>query len=67
MKTRFFFALWVTVVVIGVLAQSPSDLNIQPYAGLTIEGAVGTVYSIESIFPGAFYHRPSPRATARQA
>jgi len=30
-------------------AQTPAELDIQLYAGLTITGAVGTVYSVEYV------------------
>jgi len=29
--------------------QTPAGLNIQVYAGLTVTGAVGTVYSVEYV------------------
>jgi len=40
-------ALWAAVPQAG--AQTPARLAIQTYAGLTITGAVGTVYSIEYV------------------
>jgi formylglycine-generating enzyme required for sulfatase activity len=40
-------ALWVPGS--GALAQTPAGLSIQTYAGLTITGAVGTVYSVEYV------------------
>jgi formylglycine-generating enzyme required for sulfatase activity len=52
MKTRFpelgliLFALCLAVAAIAPQVTS-QDLDIQPYAGLTITGLVGTVYSIE--------------------
>ena len=49
-------AIWLTVLcwalwAVGprASAQTPAGLDLQLYAGLTITGAVGTVYSIESI------------------
>ena len=40
-------------------AQTPADLDIQVYAGLTITGAVGTVYSVESVTDLAQTSSPS--------
>jgi hypothetical protein len=33
----------------NISAQTPAELGIQTYAGLTITGAVGTVYSVEYV------------------
>src|SRR3954470_528566 len=33
----------------GAVAQTPAELDIRLYAGLTITGAVGTVYSVEYV------------------
>jgi formylglycine-generating enzyme required for sulfatase activity len=48
---RFLFLLCLAVWAAGprVSAQTPPELDIQLYAGLTITGAVGTVYSIEYV------------------
>lgn len=40
-------ALWAAAP--GASAQTPAGLGIQTYAGLTITGAVGTVYSVEYV------------------
>ena len=40
-------------------AQTPAELDIQLYAGLTITGAVGTVYSIEYVTDLAHTNNPS--------
>jgi len=40
-------------------AQTPAGLNIQTYAGLTITGAVGTVYSVEYVTDLAQTNNPS--------
>jgi hypothetical protein len=46
---RFLPVLWLAVWAAGprAAAQTPAGLNLQLYAGLTVTGAVGTVYSIE--------------------
>jgi formylglycine-generating enzyme required for sulfatase activity len=58
MKTRssklvryFRSALWLAAVALApqASAQTPPGLNLQLYAGLSITGAVGTVYSIEYV------------------
>ena len=47
---RFFPILcWVALASHVASAQTPPGLNIQQYAGLSITGAVGTVYSIEYV------------------
>jgi len=48
---RFLSILCLVVWTVGprASAQTPAGLNIQTYAGLTITGAVGTVYSIEYV------------------
>jgi formylglycine-generating enzyme required for sulfatase activity len=48
---RFHFLLCLAVWAVGprAVAQTPAELEIQLYAGLTITGAVGTVYSIEYV------------------
>ena len=48
---RFLSLLGLTVWAVGprASAQTPAGLDIQLYAGLTITGAVGTVYSIEYV------------------
>jgi len=56
-KTRFsgcvplacVLGLATCAIVPRANAQSPAELGIQAYAGLTITGAVGTVYSIEYV------------------
>jgi formylglycine-generating enzyme required for sulfatase activity len=50
-------ALWAAGV--RASAQTPAGLNIQTYAGLTITGAVGTVYSIEYVTDLAQTNTPS--------
>ena len=55
MKTRFsnsfrlLSVLWLAVCAAGprAVAQTPAGLAIQTYAGLTITGAVGTVYTVQ--------------------
>jgi len=56
MKTRFskhvgFFPIlcWAALASPGASAQTPPALNLQLYAGLSITGAVGVVYSIEYV------------------
>ena len=52
MKTALTLAVGLIVewsVDPGASAQTPAALNIQVYAGLTITGAVGTVYSIDYV------------------
>jgi formylglycine-generating enzyme required for sulfatase activity len=48
---RFLSLLCLAVCAVGprAAAQTPTGLNIQTYAGLSITGVVGTVYSIESV------------------
>jgi hypothetical protein len=48
---RFLSLLCLAVWAVGprASAQTPAQLDIQKYAGLTITGAVGTVYSIEYV------------------
>jgi formylglycine-generating enzyme required for sulfatase activity len=48
---RFLSLLCLAVCAVGprAAAQTPAGLNIQTYAGLSITGAVGTVYSIEYV------------------
>ena len=50
-------AIWVAAIPLS--AQTPPELAIQSYAGLTITGAVGTVYSIEFITDLAQSNTPS--------
>jgi formylglycine-generating enzyme required for sulfatase activity len=67
MKTRFsrlvrfvgVLSLTVWVVAARTNAQTPPGLSIQTYAGLTITGAVGTVYSIEYVTDLAQTNNPS--------
>ena len=49
-------AIWLAVLCLAVwavepraVAQTPAKLDIQLYAGLTVTGAVGTVYSVEYV------------------
>jgi hypothetical protein len=52
MKPLLLLALGLVVscaVGPGASAQTPAGLDIQVYAGLTITGAVGTVYSVEYV------------------
>ena len=48
---RFAAVLCLAVWAVGprAVAQTPAGLDLQLYAGLTITGAVGTVYSIEYV------------------
>jgi formylglycine-generating enzyme required for sulfatase activity len=48
---RFLSLLCLAVCAVGprAAAQTPAGLNIQTYAGLSITGAVGTVYSVEYV------------------
>ena len=48
---RFLSVLCLTVWAVGprAVAQTPAELDIQLYAGLTITGAVGTVYQIQYV------------------
>jgi formylglycine-generating enzyme required for sulfatase activity len=43
----------------GATAQTPAELSLQMYAGLTITGAVGTVYSVEYVPDIAQTNNPS--------
>ncbi len=60
MKTpiRLAVAAFVTALF-NLSAQTPPELGIQTYAGLTITGAVGTVYSIEYVSDLAQTNNPS--------
>jgi formylglycine-generating enzyme required for sulfatase activity len=52
MKLALTFTLAVVVVSAlapGARTQTPAELHIQTYAGLTVTGTVGTVYSIEYV------------------
>jgi formylglycine-generating enzyme required for sulfatase activity len=57
---RFFgvLSLAVWVVAARTHAQTPPGVSIQTYAGLTITGAVGTVYSIEYVTDLALTNNP---------
>ena len=48
---RFLSVLYLTAWAVGprAAAQTPAGLNLQLYAGLSITGAVGTVYSVEYV------------------
>jgi hypothetical protein len=48
---RLGYALTLATCTVGlqVVAQTPPVLNLQLYAGLSITGAVGAVYSIEYV------------------
>jgi formylglycine-generating enzyme required for sulfatase activity len=67
MKTRFWrllrFAVGLGLAVCAawsqVSAQTPAQVGIQTYAGLTITGAVGTVYSVEYVSNMAQTNTPS--------
>jgi len=54
-------ALGLAVWAVGpqAVAQTPAELGIQTYAGLTITGAVGTVYSVEYVTDLAQTNTPS--------
>ena len=59
-------AIWLAVLCLAVWAvgprasaQTPPGLDLQLYAGLTITGAVGTVYSIEYVTDLAQTNNPS--------
>ena len=58
---RFVSVLWFTVWAVGsqCSAQTSPVLGIQLYAGLSITGAVGTVYSIEYVTDLAQTNTPS--------
>jgi len=66
-KPRFYrfasfvsgLALSVWVAELRVFAQTPAGLGVQTYAGLTVTGAVGTVYSIEYVTDLAETHTPN--------
>jgi len=48
---RFRILLWLSILLPpAALGQTPPGLSIQTYAGLTITGATGVVYAIESTF-----------------
>jgi formylglycine-generating enzyme required for sulfatase activity len=47
--TAFLSALLVSVALPELSAQTPADVAIQTYAGLTITGTVGAVYSVEYV------------------
>src|SRR5512136_1336375 len=50
MKTRVPLTMAVLgLAALNLSAQTPAELGIQTYAGLTITGTVGTVYSIECV------------------
>ena len=53
------FSLAVGVICPRLTAQTPAELAIQNYAGLTITGTVGTVYSIEYVTDLAQTNTPS--------
>ena len=48
---RYFFILCWAALAVGprASAQTPPGLSLQLYAGLSITGAVGTVYSVEYV------------------
>ena len=58
---RFLSVLGLAVWAAGprAVAQTPAGLDVQLYAGLTITGAVGTVYSIEYVTDLAQTNTPS--------
>jgi len=58
---RFVSVLGLAVCTVGprACAQTPPVLNLQLYAGLTVTGAVGTVYSIEYVTDLAQTNKPS--------
>jgi formylglycine-generating enzyme required for sulfatase activity len=58
---RFLSVLCLAAWAVGPQswAQTPAGLNIQTYAGLTITGAVGTVYSVEYVTDLAQTNTPS--------
>jgi len=58
---RFLSVLCLAVWAVGpgASAQTPAELSIQTYAGLTITGAVGTVYSVEYVTDLAQTNDPS--------
>jgi formylglycine-generating enzyme required for sulfatase activity len=47
------------LAIFNISAQTPAGLNLQLYAGLTITGAVGTVYSVEYVTCLAQTNTPS--------
>jgi hypothetical protein len=60
-QVRFLFVLCWAVLTAGprTSAQTPAGLDLQLYAGLTVTGAVGTVYSIEYVTDLAETNIPS--------
>ncbi len=58
---RLFCVVGLAVLAIApsTYGQTPAGLNLQTYAGLTITGAVGTVYSIECVTDLAQTNTPS--------
>ncbi len=58
---RFLSLLGLAVLAVGpaAVAQTPSVLDIHMYAGLTVTGSVGTVYSVEYVTDLAQTNTPS--------
>ncbi len=60
MKTALRLTIAVVVLAaFNISAQTPAGLDIRTYAGLTITGAVGTVYSVEYVTDLAQSNTPS--------
>src|SRR6187399_901041 len=59
---RFVSVLCLAVWAVAprAAAQAPAELDLHLYAGLTITGAVGTVYSVEYVTDLAQTNMPSP-------
>ncbi len=58
-KSISFFGLAVWPLASSLNAQTPAELTIHTYAGLTITGAVGTVYSVEYVTDLAHTNTPT--------
>ncbi len=58
-RSPFVVGLIVWAVELSASAQTPAGLALQTYAGLTITGAVGTVYAIEYVTDLAQTNNPS--------
>ena len=53
--------LWAMALPFLTSAQTPPELDLQLYVGLSIMGSVGTVYSVELL--GGVRHGPRPERT----
>ena len=59
LRSLCFLCYAILAVGPRAVAQTPAELDIQPYAGLTITGTVGTVYSVEYVTDLALTNTPS--------